>query len=214
MFSVLFHICYFLFLFKNLNTSELISSNPILISKNPYPIVFSSDEIKYNIITSEKILIIEKSTRATHELKIPKYTPPCFVFKDKKNNYFLLGGNKYYPLKIDQNSEITELVNEKGQKIDFMNLNLLIEPDCIGYIEETKYSPSYSKINGVTCEIEYEDEIIIYAKFKNSIFFFYHKLDRLYITIIENIEEHISCKFVESSKYVCSFTSENRIQIP
>ena len=120
--------------------------------------MFSNNENQYSIITSGKILIIQKSTREIKELNTESYSPPFFVFKDRKNNYFLFGGKAYYQITFDKNGQIDGLkkVNKPISKIDnilFSSLN----PECIGYIEEVE-NQNLLNLEGIRCEIKYDDE--------------------------------------------------------
>ena len=73
--SYLFFNLYFII------NGELIPGNPIRITNNSYPIIFKGNNSYYNIITSGKILKIEKSTREENTTNIDNYCPPFFIFK-------------------------------------------------------------------------------------------------------------------------------------
>ena len=204
---------YLVFTFLNIINSESFSENPIKIADNPYPIVFNSNIQSYNIITSTRIFKLKKSTRGVDSFGIISYSPPFFVFKNKKNEYFLFAGNDYLILSINNNLEVTNLKTrtELTKGID-LKAKLSSKPDCIGYIAETKYTPS-STYKGMRCPISYDNEIIIYAKIGNTLYFFYIKSYSNYQLSINNIEDHISCRYVDSSKYACSFIQNNKVQI-
>ena len=211
--NVTVKLLYLIFTYLNIINTELLSENPIKITDNPYPIVFNSYIESYNIITSGKILKIKKSTREENPLGIVPYSPPFFVFKSKTDDYFLFAGNNYFVLSINNNFEV-QTIRTKTQLTDDIDIvgKLASKPDCIGYISETKYT-SNSNYKGIRCSITYDGEIIIYLKIENSIIFFYIKMNSKIQVNINNIEDHISCKFVDSSKYVCSFIRENKVQI-
>ena len=101
---VFFIICllFFLSYFFVTVTSELIKGNPIEIMNNPYPIVFNSYANTYNIITSGKIMIIDKAThQVINSIQIKDYSPPFFLSHLNYRYYYLLLGNNYYTLKLN-----------------------------------------------------------------------------------------------------------------
>ena len=137
-------------------------------------------------------------------------------YKVLSKTHFLFGGKAYYQITFDINGQIVGLKNvtKHTSKIDeilFSSLN----PECIGYIEEVKNQNLLNLLNfeGIRCEIKYDDEKIIYAKFKNTLYFFYIVSGEHAHIDIDNIEDQISCKLVESAKYVCSYTFKNKVHI-
>ena len=68
-------------------SSEFISGNPIKIIDKPYPVIFYYNDEFYNIITSGKVLTLNKTDGSIKTIEIKEYTPPFFVFKTSVNIY-------------------------------------------------------------------------------------------------------------------------------
>ena len=136
--------------------------------------------------------------------------------KFKTNNSYLFEGNHFYTISLDTNSEINGL-NENTKFFLSFNFNEILstKPDCIGYIEEKEntflsfYSPFYGRNLTIVFPDERqfiddfgnkneEDKVIIYTKTGSSIYFYYIIDKNIYNVNVGNIEDHISCKLVDS----------------
>ena len=61
----------------------------------------------------------------------------------------------------------------------------------------------------------YSNELVLYAIYENIVYFFYFQSNILFSveSNFDGYENHISCKLVNSSEYVCTLTQNNQIKI-
>ena len=119
---------------------ENIIENPrIIISDCQNPIIFDGNNDYYNLITKEKIYIIEKITGKTIFINdIFSYDSPYFLFIDESNNYFLYANKEYYNINLNDNFPINNL-----NKVKTITTDSNIE--YTGCITEYKYGSIIDK---------------------------------------------------------------------
>ena len=85
-------------------------------------------------------------------------------------------------------------------------MSLLSDIKYKGFIRETEYN------EGDPLSIIKKDEIIIYGRKGENIYFIYLKeRGNPYFIRINNIGDIISCKFIRGSRYVCAYFQNNKI---
>ena len=200
-----------MYLFNEINLFVII--NLILFSKEDLiinPLIFDEgdfNDYSINIISVKVTLYYEYKN-----LKILKddecieykdklyYLPSNFYLcKDESSNYFLFANYDYY----------SKNPKEKNNKIE-----------SLGFI---KSLPSDIKYNGFIREKEYKyenpltkikkDEIIIYGKSQQKIYFIYIKENCYFSINIDKIGDIISCKYIRGSRYACAYFKENKIYL-
>ena len=127
--------------------------------------------------------------------------PNYFLCKDESNHYHLFAENIYYDIQPNsQNNEIGSLssINNFESGVTYM-----------GYIKEKALSIQGNE-KDTLCPIE-QNEIIIYGKQGEKISFNYTKKKEYYSTNVEGIGNVISCKMIESSRYICAYFVGNNI---
>ena len=203
-------IIFFCFFF--LNTNAEILNNPMSnpYSKLIYPIIFKANVTSYNIISNGTIYTYD---RLTSQLKLSSasenfvYSPPYFLCIDESNNYFLLANYEYFKIILDSNSEI-----------QYFNKNKSINSDIsiYGYIKQKEFQNNNN--NGYymnnRCSIG-KNEIIIYGKKENNIYFYYINNQTEYEVKINepHIREQISCKLIDSVRYICAYNCNSKVRL-
>ena len=208
------------YLFSNsfhIISGEKITENPIEIIQTSYSLVFNSNVDSYNIVTLGKILVIDKSTRE-EEKSIPFEVdiPPIAFLKIESNDHRLFAGNDYYIFSIDENDYEIQSIAGKTKIGEGFDLNALYDSgiDCYGFFAEKEDSTNYYPLVGKKVKM-YSDELVLYAIYENIVYFFYFQSNILFSveSNFDGYENHISCKLVNSSEYVCTLTQNNQIKI-
>ena len=57
------------------------------------------------------------------------------------------------------------------------------------------------------------NEIVIYGKKEDNLYFKYIKENKSYTLEIDNIKDIISCKLIDSARYVCAYFINNAIKV-
>ena len=139
------------------SNEQLIENPKIILPEDKNPIVFNGNEQYYNIITSEKIYIIEKFTGNIIINNSVSFSSPYFLCEDESNNHFLFSNKDYYNINLDSNFESIYL-NKK--------LNIGVTANFAGCFKHFKYNKNSEP------KVE-EKEIIIYGKSGTSLYFYY-----------------------------------------
>ena len=176
-----------------------------IIQNMKYPIVFNGNDENYNIITSGTLLTLEKKTnKVINQKSIISYDPPFFIFIDDSNKYFMFTNNIYYSINFDKNKLIEISTTKK---------KISTSKQYIDYIKEKKYTNVYllDKIRCTTAD----DEIAFYGNSKNIINFYYYKESKEYQYSFkkDKIIQTISCKLIESAKYICAYIINSQIYL-
>ena len=195
-------ICYIAINSFLLLTREF-KQNPIKIEDDTkiddYILNLNIDEKK--IESSEKALIIKKdNNEIIYKDKSYYLSPDILLCKDQSNYYYLFANKAYYK-KNKQNKD--DNIIESLKILESFSLNL----EYKGFIREKefKYKDPVSPIQ--------KDEIIIYGKSGDKLYFIYIKEKKSYSIEIPNIGEQISCKLIRGSRYACSYFVEDKIYV-
>ena len=219
-----FRLIIILYLLSNLFTiisGEKITSNPIEIIHTNYSLVFDSKADSYNIVVFGQFFVMSKLDRTvkqnnSFEVDLP--LPPIAFLKTDSNNYYLFAENEYYNFEIAQNVYEIQSITGKTQigESHTFQPNALYESgiDCYGFLAEKGDSIHHESLQGRKVYMD-NDESILYAIFQNVVYFYYFKRNLLYPanTDFTGYENHISCKLVDSSEYVCALTKDNQVKI-
>ena len=205
--KIIIFLCFFF-----LNTKAEILNNPMSnpYSKLIYPIIFKANDTSYNIISNGTIYTYD---RLTSQLKFSSasdnfvYSPPYFLCIDESNNYFLFANYEYFKIYLDSNSEIQNFNKNKSINTDF---------SVFGYIKQKEFQNSYNNNhNKYSRYSRGKNEIIIYGKKGNNIFFYYiDKQEKYEVQINEpNLGEQISCKLIENVRCICAYNCDVKVQL-
>ena len=187
-----------IFHFILLSTEEFIENPMKIINYSEIDDYIIDLEAKYFPLNSNTILIILKDKIEIKYVNQLFYLSQNFLLcQDQSNNYFLFYKFKYY--KIIRNNDI------------IVSLNYIMElPSNVkynGFIKEKEFN-----VDGVSSKI-IKDEIVLYGKQEQNLYFKYIKESTDYIININNIGEQISCKFLRSSRYACAYFIEDKLYV-
>ena len=158
--------------------------------------VYTSDGAQRTIIKDENW--IKYKTRYF-------YLNPNFILcQDESSNYFLFMENYYY--KIKPNSAIYEVETLELEKFEPLPYDI----KYFGFIREKQFEQSIEDSNAIS-NIN-QDEVILYGKKEEYIYFYYIK-ESDYSHQIEEDKNKISCKFAKSACYICAYFKQNEIII-
>ena len=140
-----------------------------------------------------------------------------FTFlKIESNDHRLFAGNDYYIFSIDENDYEIQSIAGKTKIGEGFDLNALYDSgiDCYGFFAEKEDSTNYYPLVGKKVKM-YSNELVLYAIYENIVYFFYFQSNILFSveSNFDGYENHISCKLVNSSEYVCTLTQNNQIKI-
>ena len=191
--------------------------NQIAIKQTNYSIIFDSNPSKCNIITLGKIEVIDKLTGdEINNINFDSFLPPLTILKVNSGDYYLITGNFFYTMELNQNNEIQSLVVGKNFTEKFLMKDLFdFGKDSYGFFLE-KFNPSDSPlIKGKRVIIE-PDELVLFDVFYDNVYFYFLRLNDYFGAFnhdFNGIENHISCVLIDSAEYACVFRQNDAIQL-
>jgi len=199
----------FISIFLFFKSKEEIINNPVKISDTSNPIVIQKDS-KYCVFTSKLNIIINKETGLIESTNsIAEYNRPYVLCIDESNNYFLYAKYKYYSIIPPSTFSTISL--------SISSSNLPSSSIYVGYIREKEYAGKNItdfSVEGCRCKI-YKDDIIIYGKNDEKIFFasIQNKKALGKIEISNDLEDQMSCKMIISAEYLCSLVYNQKVYL-
>ena len=191
-------------LFTSFSKCQII--NPVAITDDSniddYIINIESDSVQ--IPGEAQLTIIKDENRIIYKNKSFYLNPNFILCKDESSNYFLFMENYYY--KINPNNLINEVETLKLEKHEPLPYDI----KYFGFIRE-KYFEQSSEVSNARSNIN-QDEIILYGKKGEDIYFYYIK-ESYYSHQIDDDKNKISCKFVTNVCYICAYFKHNKIII-
>ena len=130
--------------------------------------------------------------------------PSFFLCEDESNYYYLFAENNYYN-KFPNEHENNAISSLNIHKTFYSGIHF-----C-GFIKDKEYS-EHGTEKGTICSIQ-KNEIIIYGKKENYIYFRYIKEDNPYLLEVGNIKDIISCKYIKEGIYICAYFILNLIKV-
>ena len=181
---------------------------------NPVKIIEESD-IDDNVISfdsssaitneSKEELIIQKDpNQIIYEGKLYFLCPSIFLCLDQSNYTFLFAENNYY-------NKIPNICNDHSINSLSIMASLSNDIQYYGFIRD-KYYGYYSTDQNAMSTIQ-NNEIVIYGKKEDNLYFKYIKENKSYTLEIDNIKDIISCKLIDSARYVCAYFINNAIKV-
>ena len=181
---------------------------------NPVKIIEESD-IDDNVISfdsssaitneSKEELIIQKDpNQIIYEGKLYFLCPSIFLCLDQSNYTFLFAENNYY-------NKIPNICNDHSINSLSIMASLSNDIQYYGFIRD-KYYGYYSTDQNAMSTIQ-NNEIVIYGKKEDNLYFKYIKENKSYTLEIGNITDIISCKLINSARYICAYFINNTIQV-
>ena len=186
---------FIMFLLINSIKEEIIN-NPIKISDHPNPIILHTQTQYYIYTSGECIITNRENGEIESKNTFGSYSKPFVLCRDESGNFFIYAKNLYYQI-ISCTYYIKTLPS-----INYPN-----NQNFIGYIQESEYTPTTLELilPNHKCKIE-QNEVIIYGK-KDSNYIMFSFITRKYsgsFSVYTGIEDHISCKSLENSEYLCA----------
>ena len=167
--------------------------------------VISLDSYSVILDESKDELIIKKEpNQIIYEGKSYFLCPSFFLCSDQSNISFLFAENNYY-------NKTPYICNDHSINSLFNITNLPSEIQYYGFIRE-KYYASFSLGSDSLSSIQI-NEVIIYGKQGDNLYFKYIEDNKTYTLEINNIKDIISCKLIDSSRYVCAYFINNAIKV-
>ena len=193
---------YIIYIFITFSLGQFIK-NPIKIDDdskfNDYIINLESNNKQFTTSNGKTISIIKDDTEIIYNSQSFYLSPNFYLCKDESGYYFLFANFNYYSKNPNNKNNIIESLNLISTLPHNVKYN--------GFIKEKEYNhyDPISKIN--------KNEIIIYGKQEEYLFFKYNKEGNTYKLNINNIGENISCKLVRSSRYVCAYFLNDILEV-
>ena len=181
------------------NPMEIIEESDIddyVIALNSYSVIL--DESK------DELIIQKDPNQIIYEGKSYFLCPSFFLCSDQSNISFLFAENNYY-------NKTPNICNDHSINSLSIITNLPSEIQYYGFIRE-KYYASYSPGTYSLSTIK-NNEIIIYGKQGDNLYFKYIEDNKTYTLEIDNIKDIISCKLIDSARYVCAYFINNAIKV-
>ena len=194
---------YIIYIFITFSLGQFIK-NPIKIDDdskfNDYIINLESNNKQFTTSNGKTISIIKDDTEIIYNSQSFYLSPNFYLCKDESDYYFLFAHFNYYSKNPSYtNNRIIESLNLISTLPQNVKYN--------GFIKEKEYN-KYNPISKIN-----KNEIIIYGKQEDYLFFKYTNEGNTYIININNIGKNISCKFVRSSRYVCAYFLNDILEV-
>ena len=191
--------------------------NQIEIKRTNYSLIFDSNPSKCNIITLGNISVIDKLTGGViKNINFDSTIPPLTILKVNSSDHYLIAGNDFYKIELNQNKEIESIVKRKTITLKFQMKDLFAHgKDSFGFFPEKVYPLSVIPRKGVKVNMN-SSEIVLYDTLPDKFYFYFFEEDEYYEVNnhnFNNIENHISCVFIDSAEYACVFRQNDIIQL-
>ena len=199
-----FYIAIYLFLIKFILFSKCdLIVNPIKITDEPDfdDYIINLESTTVSTPNGTRLNIIKDKNEILYNGKTYFLNKNFFLCQDESDYYFFFAEYNYYKKQPNNNNQITSLTLSKNFPFDIQYL---------GYIRENENS-YYGNSADRMCGIE-EDEIIIYGKKGDYVYFNFTKGDS-YLIDFGNIGDKISCKLIRSARYICAYFSDDQIKL-
>ena len=177
---------FFITFFIRTQNNLPIKNNPIILSDTQNPIVLSSTDENYYVITSGQDLKINKYS-GDKENTTNNVNNYLYIFDNSNNNYiYFFDDKKYYYIKY----------NSRNPFISYVPITVNCFPK--GGTSEMTIIGSIAK----------NDEFIIYGRRGDYLLFSSKSQYYRAFFFIENLNDKLSCKFIEDENYVCAMIPE------
>ena len=164
-----------------------VNENIIIMESD---IVEANNDLQFKIIKDLREIVYNNQTYFLNSTVL--------LCQDESLFYYLYGETSFYNKTpyIENDTTIESVSKIRG----------LYNVQCFGCFKEIQYSD-----NGINNDIK-KDEIIIYGRLNDKIFFFYY-IDKLAISKYYNFQDILSCKLLISKYYICVYLFNNEIRI-
>ena len=192
----------FIFLFTRINLK--IKENPIFLVEAENPFVLSTNDDYYYVMTKGKSLKIEKESGVIINITDNQFSSSEIFFNiiEYSNNNYI---NNYIYIKNSSNQ-----LNEYYHII----YNPFISYEKITVNSEPKESESSTRLS-IVGSIQTNNEFIIYGYSTFNTYLMFSSKSQYYISRISknNINNNLSCKFLEGENYICAMIINSKLEI-
>jgi len=192
----------FIFLFTRINLK--IKENPIILVEAENPFVLSTNDDYYYVMTKGKSLKIEKESGVIINITDNQFSSSEIFFNiiEYSNNNYI---NNYIYIKNSSNQ-----LNEYYHII----YNPFISYEKITVNSEPKESETSTRIS-IVVSIQTNNEFIIYGYSTFNTYLMFSSKSQYYISRISknNINNNLSCKFLEGENYICAMIINSKLEI-
>ena len=183
---------------------EEIINNPIKTEKefNPidYKIIFKTQNMQVQASSIVNLILVDRDLKFIHDSYVISQTLAA-GYDDEDDILYLYMGDKSYYLTLDQNNNIKTLKNKYELASNVQFTDYIISPHNFGF-------PQKDAISAIE-----RNEVILYRKTGQNIYFYYIKEKVGYTVHFGNIDEHISCKNIIRAIYICAFSENNQVKL-
>ena len=188
---------YFLFLLILVQINSQIKENPIILIEEKNPVVLSTiDDDYYYVMAERNYIKIEKDSGSLEDI--------MSSLIDESENYFYFTDNLYRNYLFHSEKYFLILFDVKKEFIYFEEIPV----DSL-----QKNGPSNMiKVGGI---IKNDDDFIIYGySGEGDCLIFASKSREKYVSIhIDNINEKLSCKFIEGESFICAINIDSNLYL-
>ena len=170
----------FIVLFIRTHTNIQIKENPIFLVKSKEPFVLSTTDNYYYVITKAMSLKIDKESGNIENKTINSFSAFNYIYIfDNSNNNYMKYSDDYFEIKYNP-------------FISFENIKFA-----------PKLIDSDKSVKIIGC-IPRDNEFIIYGYINNYLLFSSQSRGNFVNQMIYNINDKLSCKFIDDDIYICA----------
>ena len=184
-----------------------IITNPVKTDKDSNPvdsrIIYKSDTAEITSL-SLTLNILNNFVKFPHNSYLLSQTTFVFLNERSVNHMFLVDRFCQFDFYEDEIKEIS-IMNKGSLPSEISHIKFT------DYIMHIEYSGSAKQINNM-CKVD-TNEIILYGKDGENVYFYYKWTEKSYSVNFGDIDEQVSCKIIKDTLYVCAFTQNNQIKL-